>query len=284
MKYCGREFSCAELERIRHLASEPKMTRQALSQQVCREFGWLKHDGGIKDMSCRVALLRMQADALVQLPAPIHRNNNSGRVIEKTVQTEPKTRLLTPVSELHGIHFELVSTKNDSRLWNEYIDSYHYLGHKALPGAQLRYFAKSNEGLLALFGFGAAAWKTAPRDNFIGWTPSMREERLHLIVNNARFLILPWIQSKHLASKLLGLVARRLSNDWHDRYGYRPVLLETFVEKDRFQGTCYRAANWTCLGYTQGRGKLDRTNTYSLPIKSVWVFPLSQHFRQILTT
>jgi Domain of unknown function (DUF4338) len=113
--------------------------------------------------------------------------------------------------------------------------------------------------------------------------PSIREERLHLIVNNARFLILPWIQSKHLASKLLGLVARRIANDWHNRYGYHPILLETFVEKDRFPGTCYRAANWIFLGDTQGRGKLDRTNAYSLPIKSVWVLPLSQHFREILT-
>lgn len=284
MRYCGREFSDTELKQIRDIAAQPKMTRQELSRQVCQEFRWLKHDGSLKDMSCRVALLRMQADALVQLPAPIHRNSNSGRVIAKTTQTEPQARLFTPVNKLHGVRLELVVTKNDSRLWNEYIDRYHYLGHKALPGAQLRYFARSDEGILALFGFGAAAWKTAPRDNFIGWTASMREDRLHLIVNNARFLILPWIESKHLASKLLGLIVRRLVNDWHDRYGYRPVLLETFVEKDRFQGTCYRAANWTYLGLTQGRGKLDRMKTYSLPIKSIWVLPLTKGFRQILTT
>ena len=234
MKYCGREFTDRELERLRQLAAVSKMTRRALSQQVCREFGWLRCDGSFKDMSCRVALLRMQKDALIQLPAPRHRNSNVGRVIAKTEQTEPQAPLLIPVSKLSGVRLELVSTKSDSRLWNEYIDRYHYLGHKALPGAQLRYFARSDEGLLALFGFGAAAWKTAPRDNFIGWTPSMREERLHLIVNNARFLILPWIQSQHLASKLLGLIARRLANDWYNRYSYRPVLLETFVEKDRF--------------------------------------------------
>jgi Domain of unknown function (DUF4338) len=105
---------------------------------------------------------------------------------------------------------------------------------------------------------------------------------LHLIVNNARFLILPWVKSKHLASKLLGLVIRRLADDWLDRYGYRPVLLETFVEKDRFAGTCYRASNWTYLGDTQGRGKLDRIKACALPIKSIWVFPLINHFREIL--
>ena len=283
MKYCGREFSDAELASIRRLAAEPKVTRRALSQQVCRELEWLKPDGGLKDMSCRVALLRMQEDGLLQLPVPIHRNNSSGHIIAKTVQTEPQAPILSSVNELQEVHLELVVTKGDSKLWNEYIDRYHYLGHKTLPGAQLRYFARSKEGLLALLGFGAAAWKTAPRDNFIGWTPSMREARLNLIVNNARFLILPWVQSKHLASKLLGLAARRLPNDWYDRYGYRPVLLETFVEIDRFQGTCYRAANWTCLGQTQGRGKLDSAKMYSLPVKSIWVLPLSQNFRQILT-
>jgi hypothetical protein len=283
MRYCGREFSNAEIERIRFLSAEPKMTRQTLSKKVCQEFQWHKFDGGLKDMSCRVALLRMQKDNLVQLPSPLLRGNNSKRAIIKTEKTEPQTLLLTPVNELRNVHLEQVLTKNDAKLWNEYIDRYHYLGYKTLPGAQLRYFARSDEGLLALFGFGAAAWKTAPRDNFIGWTPSIREKRLHLIVNNARFLILPWVQSKHLASKLLGLVARRISDDWNDRYGYRPVLLETFVEKDRFQGTCYRAANWTCLGHTQGRGKLDSAKTYSLSIKSVWVFPLSQNYHQTLT-
>jgi hypothetical protein len=283
MKFCGREFSDAELECIRRVAMEPKMNRRVLSQRVCQELEWFKQDGGLKEMSCRVALLRMQEDGLVQLPVPIHRNSNCTRIIVRTIDAEPQTPILFPVGELQDVRLELVATKRDSQLWNEYIDRYHYLGYKPLPGAQLRYFARSKEGFLGLFGFGAAAWKTAPRDNFIGWTPSMRENRLKLIVNNARFLILPWVQSKNLASKLLGLVARRLANDWYDRYSYRPVLLETFVEKDRFSGTCYRAANWICLGHTRGRGKLDKTKACALPIKSIWVFPLSQDFRQILT-
>ena len=283
MKYCGREFSDAELECIRRLSAKPGITRRALSQQVCHEFAWLKQDGGLKEMSCRVALLRMQADDLVQLPAPLHRNSNCTRIAARTTEAEPQVPILSPVNQLRGVHLQQVTTKHDSRLWNEYIDRYHYLGYKPLPGAQLRYFARSEEGLLALFGFGAAAWKTAPRDNFIGWTPSVREARLHLIVNNARFLILPWVQSKHLASKLLGLVVRQFANDWYDRYGYRPVLLETFVEKERFAGTCYRAANWTLLGDTCGRGKLDGTRARALPIKTIWVLPLSQDFRKILT-
>lgn len=283
MRYCGREFNDAELDYIRLVAAEPKMTRLLLSRRVCQELKWFKQDGGLKDMSCRVVLLRMQEDGLVELPVPRHRNSNSTRIVRKTIEAEPQPPILLSVGKLQDVRLELVLTKKDSQLWNEYIERYHYLGYKPLPGAQLRYFAWSKEGLLGLLGFSAAAWKTAPRDKFIGWTPSMREKRLNLIVNNARFLILPWIQSKNLASKLLSLAARRLANDWYDRYNYRPVLLETFVEKDRFQGTCYRAANWIYLGDTRGRGKLDRTNTCSLPIKSIWVFSLSKDFLQILT-
>lgn len=284
MRYRGREFSDVELERIRDLARQPKMTRMALSKQLCREFKWFKLDGGLKETSCRVALLRMQEDGLVQLPAPRRPNNNGKSSIKQTGLTDAQAPLLTPAGDLRGLRLELVSNKKDLVLWNEYVNRYHYLGYKPLPGAQLRYFARSDEGLLALFGFGAAAWKTAPRDDFIGWTPKMREKRLHLIVNNARFLVLPWIKSKNLASKLLGMVARRLANDWYNYYGYKPLLLETFVEKDRFEGTCYRAANWICLGDTKGRGKLSRTTTATLPIKSVWVFPLSKEFQPILAS
>ena len=126
------------------------------------------------------------------------------------------------------------------------------------------------------------AWKTAPRDRFIGWRPSERERNLQLIVNNARFLILPWVESKNLASKLLALASRQLPQDWQDRYAYRPVLLETFVDTGRFTGACYKAANWIHVGQTQGRGKLDRDHKADLPTKSIWLYPLSKHFRRSL--
>ena len=280
MKYCGRTFSDAEIEFIQHHAFVPGISRRELSKRVCQEFGWRKPDGGLKDMSCRVALLRMQKDGLVQLQSVKSRKFSRQPIIH-TSATEPQSSILKPALELHNIHLELI-TKDSSRLWNEYIDRYHYLRYKTLPGAQLRYFARSDEGLLALFGFGAAAWKAAPRDKFIDWSPSLREANLHLIVNNACFLILPWVKSQHLASKLLGMVVRRLADDWLIRYNYRPVLLETFVEKERFAGTCYRAANWIYLGDTQGRGKLDRAKTFSLPVKSIWVLPLTNRFREVL--
>ena len=170
----------------------------------------------------------------------------------------------------------------DSRLWNEYIHRYHYLGFQALPGAQLRYWVYAGDLLVALLGFGAAAWLCAPRDQFIGWNHEQRQKNLHLVVNNARFLILPWVNSKNLASKILGLVARQLPHDWQHRYGYRPLLLETFVEKKRFIGTCYRAANWHHLGQTKGRGKLGPSGKQSVPIKDVWAYPLERKFKHEL--
>ncbi len=283
MRYCGRDFGDDEIARIRVLAAEPGTTRRAISLRVCADLGWRKPDGGLKEMSCRVALLRMQADGVVRLPAPLHRSSNGARSTPRTPQAEPRAPLLTPAGELRELRLELVQTTTDSRLWNEYVDRYHYLGYQPLPGAQLRYFARAEDGFLGLLGFGAAAWKTAPRDDFIGWTARQREARLHLVVNNARFLIFPWVRSRHLASKLLGLAARRLPGDWDARYGYRPLLLETFVEQARFAGISYRAANWLCLGQTQGRGKLDTAHARALPVKTVWVLPLAPRFRDALT-
>jgi len=282
-KYCGRVFSDADIACIRRIAQEePSRTRRAISLLVCEALSWRKPDGGLKQMSCRVALLRMQADGLLRLPPPRHGDSNGRRYLRRTLGAEPQPPIREPAGQLHDLQLKLVSAEPESLLWNEYVERYHYLGYQKLPGAQLRYFAQTQGKMVALLGFGAAAWKTSPRDLFIGWTPAQRERRLHLVVNNARFLILPWVSSRHLASKLLGMVARRLPLDWQHRYGYRPVLLETFVEKRRFAGTCYKAANWICVGHTQGRGKLDTAHAQPLPPKSVWVYPLAPSFRQLL--
>ncbi len=285
MRYCGRDFDEGELSEVRRIIDTgPELTRWAISRKVCEVLSWRKPDGGLKEMSCRVALLRMQADGLVNLPLPRRRNGNGKGYARRTKGAEPQGPINVPASELRGIHLDLVTTRIQSHLWNEYVDRYHYLGYRRLPGAQLRYVAYSENHVLAVLGFGSAAWKVAPRDTFIQWTKDQRERNLHLVVNNARFLILPWVTSKHLASKLLAMAARRLGDDWSQRYGYRPVLLETFVEKPRFTGTCYKAANWLYLGDTQGRGKLDKHHRGALPIKSVWVFPLSARFRALLST
>jgi len=233
-------------------------------------------------MSCRVAMIRMHKDGLIVLPPPIGRNGNGKPYNRRTLEAAPGFPVNQRVENLIDLRLQIVQSRKDSYLWNEYIDRYHYLGYTPLPGAQLRYFVMANYQVLGLLGFGAAAWKTAPRDKFIGWTDKYRKQNLHLVVNNARFLILPWVTSRNLASKVLSMASKRLPDDWEEKYSYRPVLLETFVENQRFLGTCYKATNWICLGNTKGRGKLDRYNKASLPVKSVWVYSLRKNFRRIL--
>lgn len=283
LRYCGRNFTKEELQTIHGIiAYDPQRTRAHISRLVCKALEWYKPDGGLKDMSCRVALLRMQKDGLLTLPPPTHRQEKCRPSIQISDLTNPKTPIIAPVQALPNLHLEVVTGQAKSPLFREYIHRYHYLGYTPLPGAQLRYFALSNGQILALFGFGAAAWKILPRDNFIGWDHDQRQNRLNLIVNNARFLILPWVKSKNLASKLLAMVAKRIPQDWGSTYGYKPVLLETFVESQRFQGTSYKAANWIHVGQTKGRGKLDIHNSASLPKKDIFLFPLTPTFKDIL--
>jgi len=277
MRYCGREFSTEDRDLINKLI-KTGLTRRKLSEIFCEEVSWLKPDGGLKDMSCRVALLRMHRDGHIILPAPIKPCNNGKRGPKRTLLAEPQPETRKKAEE-YELQIDLVG-KDNSSLWNEYIDRYHYLGYSPLPGAQLRYFVKSGNQVLALLGFGAAAWKTAPRDNYIGWDAETRKKNLHLIVNNARFLILPWVRSKNLGSKILSMVSKRINSDWQERFNYCPVLLETFVEKERFQGTCYKAANWVCVGETKGRGKPDVRHECKLPVKSIWLYPLRKDFRR----
>ena len=282
VRYCGREFSDQELSQIRSLiAGHPACNRSQLSRMTCQILQWYKADGGLKEMSARVAMLRMQDDGLITLPAP--RCARPDPTVYLSERTAPGSPIEQPAGSLRPLAMRRVQRKPDSRLWNEYIERYHYLGHKLLPGAQLRYFIHADKQPVALLGFGAAAWQTAPRDRYIGWNHNQRQANLHLVVNNARFLILPWVQSKNLASMILAMAARRLPDDWQAQYHYRPVLMETFVEKPRFEGTCYKAANWQYLGQTKGRGKLGPSGKQSVPIKDLWVYPLDSNFRDRLT-
>jgi hypothetical protein len=282
VRYCGRDFSDEELHQIRQLIAEnPTCHRAQLSRMTCEILRWYKADRGLKEMSARVAMLRMQDDGLITLPPP--RRARPDPTVRLTACTAPGTPIEQPAGALRPLVMQRVQRKPESRLWNEYIERYHYLGHKPLPGAQLRYFIHAENQPIALLGFGAAAWQTAPRDRYIGWNHDQRQANLHLIVNNARFLILPWVQSKNLASMILAMAAKRLPDDWEAVYAYRPVLMETFVEKPRFEGTCYKAANWTYLGQTKGRGKLGPAGKQSVPIKDLWVYPLNTAFRDRLT-
>ena len=281
MRYCGRDFSLEEIDLIRELLTVPKMNRARLSREVCERLGWRRDNGALKDMSCRVALLRMQSNGLISLPPPRNPKPVTYRSYPHLEQAVLEPDVI-PSIDLATLTVEPVLTTADSRLWNTYIEHHHYLGHQLMPGAQLRYFVRTAGHIIAALGFGASAWKFKPRDQLIGWTAEQRQRNLHLVVNNARFLILPWIRCKNLASRILALVSKRLPDDWYARYAYRPVLLETFVEKPRFTGTCYKAANWQNLGDTQGRGKLDTLHRKDQPIKSIWVYPLTPHFQRQL--
>ena len=282
MRYCGRDFSESDMASIRAIiADHPAARRAELSRLVCEALDWRSPGDRLKDMSCRVAMLRMQKDGLIQLPAPRQSNGNGKPYLRRTLWAEPTVfPSFACAGDIADLHLQLTS-RDQSHLWNEYIDRYHYLGYQPLPGAQLRYMAWAQGQVVALLGFGAAAWTTAPRDRWIGWTSAQRASHLHLVINNARFLILPWVNCRNLASRILGMAVRRLALDWHHCYGYRPVLAETFVEISRFRGTCYKAANWTCMGETQGIGKLG-TYKLQVPKKTVWTYPLVANFREHL--
>lgn len=283
LKYSGRLFTAEEIDWIRSLIQPPhRYNRVALSRLVCQHLHWLNPKGRPKEMSCRVALLQMHREGLIALPKPLNQNNNQQRRPKQTQATDPQFPITRSAGELGEILFRQVLTRKQSSFWNQLIDRYHYLGYQPLPGAQIRYLVYSGPQILAALGFGAAAWKVAARDRWIGWTHQQRQKNLHLIVNNARFLILPWVSSKNLASKILSQVAKQLPLDWQERYAYQPVLLETFVEQKRFKGTCYKAANWIHVGQTQGRGKLDRLHQHPLPIKDILLYPLLKDWRSQL--
>jgi len=284
-KYSGRTFNESELEAIRSIIGEDTTgTRAAIARKACEQLGWYRADGQPKSASMVKVLGAMEADGLIELPAPRSgARSTRAKPIEHSAQTDAGEPIISPAGELaRDLRIEIAETDEQKSLWNEYVDRYHYLGYTPLAGAQLKYLVYSGERLLALLGFGASAWKIAPRDWYIGWSDEKREENLQLVVNNARFLILPWVSSKNLASMILSRVTARLPDDWMRRYRYKPVLLETFVEKKRFTGASYRAANWKLVGSTKGRGKKDRFNEAALPIKDIYLYPLHPEFTRLL--
>ena len=222
-----------------------------------------------------------------RLPPPLHRKTPPARPITFTQATDP-TLFVPPNSleALRPLRFVTVTGTAASRQWNEYIARYHYLGYKRLVGAQMRYAVEDDRtGLpLAMLGFSTAAWKIAPRDRLIGWTPRTRENNLPLVVNNSRLLILPWASVPNLASHILSIVRRRLPEDWRRQYAIDPVLIETIVETPRFTGATYRASGWIHVGTTQGRGRYDTKRQYALPKKHIWLCPLRRDWKRTLNS
>ncbi len=282
--FCGRWFTPEEISHLREGTRDRERfpTRAALARELCRAFGWNDSQGKPKFMSAKVVLLRMERAGLLTLPPP-QSVRRPCRGIALSSMSDPGEPVAGDLSSL-ALSFYRVSSRSESRLWNELVHRWHYLGYVPLPGAQVRYLVRHEGAVVALFGFGAAAWAVADRDRFIGWSGEARKSLLSRVVNNARFLILPWVSVPNLASHLLSRVVRHLKCDWPALYGITPVLLETFVETDRFAGTSYKAAGWIHVGRTKGRGKKDVFNRYALPIKDVFLFPLVSHFRESLVS
>lgn len=198
---CGRSVTWDDVQMIRTLIHDhPSALRAELSRKVCLAWQWFKPDGGLKDMSCRVLLLKLHRAGTIELPAPNRGNGNGKKFLRQSLEGEPQTPIISSAGALAPITLVRIKSRQDSLLWNEFMERYHYLGYTPLPGAQIRYFIQSPRGLLGAIGFSAAAWKVQPRDSWIGWSASVQKKHLHLIVNNSRFLIFPWVNVKNLAS------------------------------------------------------------------------------------
>jgi len=280
----GRTFAREELLRILEIVeSSPLDHRFAISKMVCKALGWYQENGRPKDRSCRELLQRLDRAGFIKLPLP-RRPPTRRRPIPLTSRTDPRLAFPIKPREVGLEHFR-IATKTDSQeqLWNEFVERYHYLKFGVVVGPQIKYFVQVRGEPVACLSFGGAAWKVESRDRWIGWTTEQRKRNLRCVVNNTRYLILPWISVKCLASRILSLAAKRLPEDWLRRYGYEPCLIETFVQTDRHAGTCYKAANWIMVGETKGRGRMDRYSEAKLPKKMMYVYPLRPNAREILS-
>lgn len=272
----------ADLFRIRELiAGNPGWSRRRLSEVLCTEWEWRNGNGRMKDMAARSLLVKLQARGMIELP--LRRQTPSNRMICRRLSRQDwdTTPVRGALGGLGPLDVREVSTDSTERMrFAAALTEHHYLGYRGTVGENLQYAVTDKTGrLLACLLFGSAAWKCRPRDEYIGWNPQQRARNLSLLANNTRFLILPSVRVPHLASWILGRVLRCLSGDWQQKYGHPIVLVETFVEQQRFAGTSYKASNWIRLGSTTGRSRQDRERTLRVPVKDVYLYPLDGRFR-----
>ena len=284
-RYRGRKISAEEIVFIRRLiAAHPGASRRALSTKLCEAWQWKQANGAPRDMVCRGLLLMLHRAGEIELPCvrftppnPLVRRPRPAPVLMDT------TPLQGPLSQFGPLRFQQVRRTGDEPVFNSLIEHHHYLGYEQPVGEHLKYLVWVQGRPVACLAWSSAPRHLGSRDRFIGWSAQARRRNLRFVAYNSRFLILPWVQVEHLASHLLGHMARRLSGDWEQVYGHPIYFLETFVDPQRFRGTCYRAANWVLMGYTTGRGKDDQTNRPNRSIKEVLGYALTPRFRQLLT-
>lgn len=282
----GRTFSAQELALVKQLIADyPQLSRHELAATACELLAWERPNGQLKTRECRDLLERLiQRDPLT-LPAlrPGRPRGSTARTL--TPDTPPSAVVLEPLSTLRPIQLVRVQSKSQRAQWREAVAQYHYLGERTPFGAHLRYLihAGGTGQPLGALQFSSPAWRMKARDQWIGWDNVTRERALQHIVNQSRFLLLPWINVPHLASHVLALSARRIRSDWYEHYRVHPLLLESLVDEQRYRGTCYRAANWINVGRTTGRGRMDRYHQrHEQAPKQIFVYPLISHARQLL--
>lgn len=283
----GRLVGALELEQVRQLlAAHPDWSRRRLSEQLTLLWDWRNGVGQLKDMAARTLLLKLEQRGWIVLPPRRQKPVNRMRQKRRPTLLPVPLPLDEPLGTLLPLAITEVSAQaSQRRLCEALLHQHHYLSHRSSVGENLQYLVSDQQGRpLACVLFGAAAWQCADRDGYIGWDAATRARNLPLIANNARFLVLPWVRVPQLASHVLGRIARRLSQDWQRKYGHSIYLLESFVERDRFAGICYRAANWVRVGQTKGRTRQDRVDgaRHQVPIKDVYLCPLHPGFRERL--
>ena len=284
-KYRGKVLTADDIGFINRLIGEnPDDSRWVLSRKLCRAWNWVQPNGTLKDMVCRSLMLELHRAGHIRLPAkkrdmpnPLTDRRRPGKL---AVDQSP---VKVALSQITPLQFRQVRGSPEEKVFNSLIEQYHYLGYCHPVGEHLKYIVYSGKR-----PFACLAWSSAPRhigcrDRYIGWSQRLRKKHIHLLAYNSRFLIMPWVRVRHLASHILSRMARILSEDWPAVYHHPIYYLETFVDKKRFCGTCYKAANWVYLGDTTGRGKNDQTHIPNRSIKAVWGYPLSKHFRRLLT-
>lgn len=284
LRYRGREITDAEVAFIRELiAAYPSASRRALSLRLCEAWGWVQPNGIPRDMVCRGLLLALDRAGHIDLPRAQWVATRPPRRHRPPPVAVDSTPVRGSLADLGALEFRQVRRSAEESVFNGLIETYHYLGYTQPVGEHLKCLVYAGPRPLACFSWSSAPRHLGPRDRFIGWSAEARRRNIRFIAYNSRFLILPWVEVRHLASHLLGRMARMLPREWDRVYGHPVHFAETFTDPTRFRGTCYRAANWVCLGRTTGRGKDDHTGRQNRPLKDVLGLPLHRRFRDLLT-
>lgn len=283
IKFCGQTVNECQLALIQEVVENHGFSRTELAMTICELLDWTRPNGKLKGREALAFLGQLESQRLLSGLPPETQSKPRQAEKHKTPLGEPGRPLSGSVAGLGKVCLERVRDRSARQLWKELIDRYHYLGFKTPYGASLRYLIRHADGRpLGCLQFSSPALKVACRDQWIGWDQANKDRHLQRIVQQSRFLILPWIQVKGLASHVLALANRHVGQDWEAQYAVRPVLLETFVDRSRFRGTCYRAANWIEVGETRGRGRMDRDHSAEIKVKSVFMMPLNRGFRRQL--